>query len=286
MFALLKRIFGSRKGTSAPVAKGPIAECLPFRFATDAEIAKLDLYLEYGKEPSELESSYPESFRRLKPREEQIQILADLLPDFNSSGYRSLGTHLEDIAEGALIVPGIGKYSSPKGFVACYRKATIRAYRALKKENPGKRFMPDDELKKLQLSGRTTATLMHLDKQSGGKFFSLPIQTGIKYKGIPFINLYKPELILDKNEFGLGPYEVIILLLTHPERLDQYFHLAISCSGAYVEKEFPPPGTANSVPHKMLAGIFFWRIKDNLWVGLNDVTKALPNFGHATGFVI
>jgi hypothetical protein len=257
--------------------------CFPFRFATDAEVAKFNLYLETGKEPEDLDGSYPE---HLKSREEQIQILTGIYPCLNASGCGSFGNHLDSVMEGALAVPKIGDCSTIEEFCTAYLGVAKQAYAVLKERNPGKRFMADAELDGLKLVKKTAGKLFELNRMSDGVFFSFPVQIGNKYRGIPFRDLYWPEIKMDNNEFGLGPYEAIIFLLTHPEHLEKYDNLVVQCSGALVDKKYPAPEVPHRAEFRMLGSFFFWKIRKKLWVGLNDITQAWPNFGLATGFVV
>lgn len=68
------------------------------------------------------------------------------------------------------------------------------------------------------------------DQQRKHDILVIPAQFGLRHKGR---SVSRARHIIDQtpNEFALGAFEVGIMLLTHPERLQHYGNLWIDCAG-------------------------------------------------------
>lgn len=77
------------------------------------------------------------------------------------------------------------------------------------------------------------------------------------------------------DEFTLGAYEVAIILLTHPERLQSYDDLWIDCPAD--EWSWYADGGFSESPCLRFGD-------DEVWFGTNDVDYALEFFGTGSGF--
>jgi hypothetical protein len=86
-------------------------------------------------------------------------------------------------------------------------------------------------------------SLEAIRQKQPGDFQVFPAQFGILHRG-ESVRLVR-DILLPK-EFGLGPYEVGIMLLTHPERLQRYEDLFVECSGA--EYDYNAEGQFPSAP--------------------------------------
>jgi len=104
-----------------------------------------------------------------------------------------------------------------------------------------------------------------------GDFQIFPVQFGILHRG-ESVRLVR-DILLPK-EFGLGPYEVGIMLLTHPERLDAYEKLFIDCPGAEYDYDVADRGR---VP------CFY--LYDGQWrFNSNSVDAPCDHYGSASAF--
>ena len=94
-------------------------------------------------------------------------------------------------------------------------------------------------------------------------FENMAAETGISYQNL--INLY-----LRSNEFGLGAFATGIMLLTHPERLQQFKDLQVGCAGDhFVSGGYTP---------------YFYFHAGNLVFDTNYIGNADETCGAASGF--
>lgn len=103
--------------------------------------------------------------------------------------------------------------------------------------------------------------------------FVLPVQTGTKWAGKSVETARKEK---QKNEVLLGAYEMGMIFLTHPDRLEKYEDLWIDCAG----DEFAPDADGRFVS----APFFLFRDGElffiTYWVGV-----AFDKYGSASGFL-
>ncbi len=131
--------------------------------------------------------------------------------------------------------------------------------------------------KYLKPTAKTAAMFERLyEAQSGKKikpnFLAVAAQFGIRYRGR---SVRRACEVMNASEFDLDPFTVGIMLLTHPERLQDPNDLWIDCSGA----EYAPE--ANGLFSKTS---FFFFCDDKLKFGTHNVGLATGNCGSASGF--
>lgn len=107
----------------------------------------------------------------------------------------------------------------------------------------------------------------------GKEYLSIDAQLGEKYKGKSVTTARK---LMEANEFGLGWYEMGIILLTHPDVLTSYDDLWIDCPG----DEFSPDGDG-----EFSEAPSFGFSDGRLRTGAGDVDGASGYFGSASSFV-
>lgn len=100
--------------------------------------------------------------------------------------------------------------------------------------------------KHLRSKEKTAQAQAKLDEQPGD-FWVFPFQFGKRWRGYSVRNA---QVRFAKKEFGLGPYEVAILLLTHPDRITDSGHLCICCAGY----EYAPFSNGDFLPVLSSAG--------------------------------
>lgn len=121
---------------------------------------------------------------------------------------------------------------------------------------------------------RTVAMLKKLgDQQKGYDILIFPAQFGIRHRGR---SVRRAREVFNKNEFGLGAFEVGIMLLTHPERLHHYDDLWIDCAG----DEYDVPGDDDRFTR---APLFVF--SDLVEFGAGWIYGANKHFGSASGFI-
>ncbi len=66
-------------------------------------------------------------------------------------------------------------------------------------------------------------------EQNNAAFILTPVQFGVRYRNISALHTRES---FSKNEFGLGVFAGLIMLITHPERMTHRNHLRIDCVGS------------------------------------------------------
>lgn len=115
------------------------------------------------------------------------------------------------------------------------------------------------------------------EKQEGYDILVVPAQFGLLHKGF---HVDEGRTVFAKNEFGLGAYEVAIMLLTHPERLVAYRNLWIDCPGdetVFLGKKSDFSAVPCFTVERRTKQIKFWP-------GLLGSTNV--GYGTATGFLL
>lgn len=105
-----------------------------------------------------------------------------------------------------------------------------------------------------------------------GDFQVFPAQFGILHRG-ESVRLVR-DILLPK-EFGLGSFHIMIMLLTHPERLDAYKKLFIDCPGD--EYDYDAAGRFPRAP-------YFFFDDGRRHFGSAGVSLFLARYGSASAF--
>jgi hypothetical protein len=109
--------------------------------------------------------------------------------------------------------------------------------------------------------------------QNDADILIVPAQFGLTHRGR---SVRRAREVFKSNEFGLGAFEVGIMLLTHPERLANYDDLWIDCAG----DEFKP-----SDESEFSSAPFFGFSDDGLGFGTSWFSNAFEHFGSASAFL-
>lgn len=199
-----------------------------------------------------------------KPLEEQVNRLRELFPGLSESLLRKPKTRLTRGAEAWFAIPQYGLiHPSYSGAVQRVR------------EMLGARGVPhllEDDSTAIQQSKRTSAALDSIAAKQQAGVCAVPAQLGLRHRARSArlaLELCEP------NEFGLGAYEVGIILLTHPERLRCMKDLAILCAG----DERP----ARREELGLLRSTYF--VNPELTLGAWQENEAFHWYASATGFV-
>lgn len=82
----------------------------------------------------------------------------------------------------------------------------------------------------LRLRRKTVQGQKRAHQRAGGGDWCIAIfQSGRRHGGR---SIRRARMVFRENEWGAGPYEVAVFLLTHPDRLTSWRHLGIACPGA------------------------------------------------------
>lgn len=157
---------------------------------------------------------------------EQVQVLEQLFPGVGKANEALAGGTLPPQAEGWFAIPRWSKIAPT------YHEA-LQKVLGLIKQNRGGKFHNYREgqlgQERLRRVSRTEAGFKKSKvDQADYDILVVPAQFGIRHRGRSV--RHAREIFLT-NEFGLGAYEIGIMLLTHPERLQHYDDLWIDCAG-------------------------------------------------------
>jgi hypothetical protein len=150
--------------------------------------------------------NYPRNYH-LKTLEEQKTILAGI---FNDSGKRTQGT--PGWAEGQFAIPNWRKH------VKTYPEAVQAVIDTIASTRPFQNYLDTERIKE------TDEKRLHTNTD----WLILPAQFGKRWAGVSVEGVRRQYA---KGEVGLGAYEVGCMLLSHPERLQDYNDLWIDCPG-------------------------------------------------------
>ena len=105
----------------------------------------------------------------------------------------------------------------------------------------------------------------------------IPTQLGLRHRELSAIEAQKKYTA---TECGLGVFAALIILLTHPERLQNYYDLRMACTG---DECVPPPGYSHLGPFAGVPCLEGDRDYPHLFPLINK--EAYPNLGAATMFL-
>ncbi|MEK7175664.1 MAG: hypothetical protein AAB693_02600 [Patescibacteria group bacterium] len=209
---------------------------------------------------------YPDNRSMLSPVE-QVNRLKVIFPGLRGDGFNLLPSSNLDV-DGILVVPNLSKIGWSD------EEAMEKVFQLLMAARANFLNCRETELcpTYFRLLKRTARALETL-KSNGADFFAFPVQLGRRYLGK---SARSAHIDLAQNEFGLGPLEIALFLLTHPNWLSSAEDLGIDCIGC----EYAPYG------HGFFRYILFFYFKKYLkfeerWSNCPDI-----HFGPATGFLL
>lgn len=208
---------------------------------------------------------YPAGYRP-KPLDLQIQILRAEFPKLGSYDKAAAAKAPPAIMEGVFAIPRWETVAPTYGEAVELVIAKIAARRAVCNYREGQ--LGPDRLKESVRKVEMTAKLR--EAQKGHDILAVPAQFGLRYRGCSV--RCARELFAD-NEFGLGAYEVGIMVLTHSERFTAYEDLFADCPGDEYAPESDAGFTAAPCWHFYDGGLGF---------GTCDVDDAHPVCGSAS----
>ncbi|MSR85531.1 hypothetical protein EXS71_03815 [Candidatus Uhrbacteria bacterium] len=195
-----------------------ITECSLSDLYSDEEIDPASVYLR----------EYPSGFR-VKGVAEQMSILREFFPDIGNADETLAERPLPILAEGYGVIPRWERIASTYGeAVEIAFKMIESRMRASKQEciNFEARTLGAEFLRQ---SERTVIMFQQLvNQQKDHEVLIVPIQFGFLHRGK---SVRRARMVFNANEFGLGAFATGILILTHPERLNNQGDLSVICAG-------------------------------------------------------
>lgn len=195
------------------------------------------------------DEGYPEGFQ-YRSAKAQINMLKRLFPylEFPDSVEARYEEPLLEGAEGKVIIPD--PYAIVSGMGIKHKMSEIEAYsvalnEVMKKmvEHFGDRFRDQDQYDSeefiytpstMKLFSKTMEAFAYL-RNTQGSVWTVDSQFGKKFAGHSVLSAM---VRFTDNEFGWGPYETCIQLLTHPDRLLPTSSLGIFCAGCGWDRYF------------------------------------------------
>ncbi len=195
------------------------------RIAALASLKNLSVSDKFKDEEVASNCGYPSDYKP-KGIAEQINRLRELFPGISFAD--------EKIALGELPKHAEGWFAIPKWQTVApiYGEAVEKVLAMINRNRDGNFYNflkgqlgPD----KLRQSAKSASMLKKLgDEQKDHDILIVPAQFGIRHRGR---SIRRAREVFAGNEFGLGAFEVGIMLLTHPERLMNENDLWIDCAG-------------------------------------------------------
>lgn len=191
-----------------------------------AGIRELSLSNQFADEEVKSSYGYLSGYKRPKGITVQTNRLREL---FSGIGYAD-----EKLAEQSLPANAEGWFAIPKWkkLAPTYGKAIEKVLDMINKTRNGKFYnYREGQLgpEYLRQHAKTTKMFQMIsDHQKNHDILVIPAQFGFRHRGR---SVRRVREVMSSSEFGLGAFAVGIMLLTHPERLQDYDDLWIDCAG-------------------------------------------------------
>ncbi len=180
----------------------------------------------YGDEEVSTTLGYASGYKKPKDVSWQADHFRELFP--------GIGFHDEGVASASLPKGAEGYFVIPRWqlIARTYGEAVQKVLELLAKacagsfKNHCENMLGPDQLR------RSAKSVVFWEKigqeQKGSNLLVVPAQFGIRHRGR---SVRLAREVIGSREFGLGAYEVGMMLLTHPERLQRGDDLWIDCAG-------------------------------------------------------
>ena len=242
------------------------------KFIADSRSPKL-----YADEEVTSRYGYLSGYKKPKDVIWQSNRLRELFSGIGFHDEKAAQMAVPEGAEGLFVIPTWQSFAELHG-VSTYAEAVQIVLAKLNETRKGKFYnyreneMGPDSLRE---SARKAEVMEQIaQSQKGYDLLVIPAQFGIVHRGR---SVRRARVVIGSKGFGIGAFEVGIMLLTHPERLQNYDDLWIDCAG----DEFKP-----SDEHEFSFAPFF-NFFDGDWLsfGASKVDIAHDNYGSASGFL-
>lgn len=239
-----------------------------FQVRIIAGIRELSVSNQFADEEVQSSYAYPKGYK-VKGITEQTNILRRIFPGVGFADEKLAARPLPPYAEGWFAIP---KWET---LAASYGEAVEKVLAMIKSKRTFTNYR-EGQLGPQHLRQATKGALMFRklgDEQKDYDILVVPAQFGLRHRGR---SVRRAREVFARNEFGLGAYEVGIMLLTHPERLVQWEQLHVDCAG----DEFAPDadGDFSEAP-------FFHFGDGEVGFGADFVGYPDGSFGSVSGFL-
>ena len=235
-----------------------------------AAIQELSVSNQFADEETESSYGYLSGYKP-KSIAEQLAILCQLFSEFGSAEEQLVGGPFPLNAEGWFAIPRWEKVASTYGEAVQKVLDLIKQTRNGSFHNYHEGQLGPQHLRQSQKSAMAFQKLG--DEQKDYDILVVPAQFGLRHRGL---SVRRAREVMNAFEFGLGAFAIGIMLLTHPERLQNYDDLWINCAG----DEFAPDAGGDF----SFAPCFFFS-DDQAEFGPNEVGDYRDSYGSASGFL-
>lgn len=221
---------------------------------------------------------------RILGLDEQIERLQEFFPRLKCADEQLFNQGLPANAEGLFAIPRWQTISSTYGGAVQAVINLIKRTRHDMFESPWDGHLDPRHLRQSLNSAKAWKKIG--DEQKNYDILVVPAQFGLRHRGR---SVRLAREVMSANEFGLGAYEVGIMILTHPWRLNTYrgtsvsdnedelFVLSVDCAGDEISpkanKKFPC-----SLNFEFNCGV--------VWLNARRINGACEDSGSASGFLI
>ena len=246
-----------------------------------AGIRKLSVSNQFADEEVESKYGYLSGYRQPKPIGLQVKLLQGTFANIGGANEKLAEQPLPPNTEGYFAIPRwevLARWQrSPErsNEPPLYEEALVKVFRQISASRNGK-FHNYREgalgADRLRLIPKTIKALEKLAKQQEGyDILVVPCQFGFRHRGR---SVRRARKVMTRGEFGLDPFSITCMLLTHEERLKHHDDPWIDCAGA--DYDFVGAGRFDYAPFFVFDGV---RVKFDA-SGLDN-----PNghFGSASG---
>lgn len=192
--------------------------------ATVLALAELSATDKYKNEEVASTFGYLSGYTKPKPVADQLKILREYFPELPSGDLSPIECSMEG-AEGIFVIPHWSLVAKT------YPEAVQKVLDALKKQRKGKFYnyrSGEIDADHIRETPQKIAAMQQLRDAQKSDLLQVPAQFGIRHRGR---SVRRAREVFAIAEFGLGAWEIGVMLLSHPERLSNYDDLWIDCAG-------------------------------------------------------
>ncbi|KKT81716.1 MAG: hypothetical protein A2V96_02795 [Candidatus Yonathbacteria bacterium RBG_16_43_6] len=218
---------------------------------------------------------YASGYRKPKSIPEQVNTLCGVFPHITREllGTSTTTKPVPAFAEGLFVIPHWGLIAQTYASAVLAALEELEAVRGSKICKYYRGEIGSENFRRNFNTERALRSIHGGDEDWWHKVFTIPAQFGIQYRGA---SSHWAKRTFTKCEFGLGLFEVIIMLITHPERLSCNDDLWIECPGD--SYSFTPDNDPLSTP-------FLNIIDGEIGVGTVPTYEPGARYGSATLFL-
>jgi hypothetical protein len=241
-----------------------------FRSRVVTAVRELSVNNQFADE--EVESSYG-YLSDYKPKgiTGQTNRLRELFPGIGYADEKLAEATLPPNAEGWFAIPRWEKIASTYGEAVQKVLDLIKQTRDGKFHNYREGKLGPQHLRQHSKTAKMFQTIG--EEQKDHDILVVPAQFGLNHRGK---SVRRAREVMNASEFGLGAFATGIMILTHPERLQDYNDLWIDCAG----DEYAPDAD-DDFSHAPYFGFGGGRVE----FGTNRIGRPSGSYGSASGFV-